>query len=188
MATDPNDTLYIEQLLNGDERALYLLYNKYSGALYGVILRMCGDEDIAQDLLQESFIKIWKNIGGYDSKKGKFYTWAYRIAKNTTLNSLRKSTPLIQTDDLSVYESKNPETDIKDYSDLNGLLAELEPQHQKAINLVYFKGLTHQEAHKEMNVPLGSFKSYIRQALLKLRERRSELLMLVLLINVCGYG
>ena len=188
MATDPNDNLYIEQLLNGDEHALYLLYDKYSGALYGVILRMCGDEDIAQDLLQESFIKIWQNIGSYDSQKGKFYTWAYRIAKNTTLNSLRKSTPLIQTDDLSVYENKNPEAEIKDYSDLNGLLAELEPQHQLAINLVYFKGLTHQEAHKEMNVPLGSFKSYIRQALLKLRERRSELLMLVFVINVCGHG
>ena len=188
MATDPNDNLYIEQLLNGDEHALYLLYDKYSGALYGVILRMCGDEDIAQDLLQESFIKIWQNIGSYDYQKGKFYKWAYRIATNTTLKSLRKSTPLIQTDELSVYENKIPEAEIKDYSDLNGLLAELEPQHQLAINLVYFKGLTHQEAHKEMNVPLGSFKSYIRQALLKLRERRSELLMLVLVINVCGHG
>jgi RNA polymerase sigma-70 factor (ECF subfamily) len=71
---------------------------------------------------------------------------------------------------------------------LNGILAQLEPQHQQAINLVYFKGLTHQEAHKEMNVPLGSFKSYIRQALLKLREKRAELLMLVLVINVCGHG
>jgi RNA polymerase sigma-70 factor (ECF subfamily) len=188
MAVDPKDTQFINQLLNGDKNALYLLYDKYSSALYGVILRMCGDQDMAQDLLQESFIKIWKNIGSYDSQKGKFYTWAYRIAKNTTLNYLRKSSPLIQTDDLSVYENKNPEAENKDYSDLNGLLAELEPQHQLAINLVYFKGFTHQEAHKEMNVPLGSFKSYIRQALLILRERRSELLMLVFVINVCGHG
>lgn len=188
MAADSNDTEYINRLLNGDKNALYLLYDKYSGALYGVILRMCRDEDLAQDLLQESFIKIWQNIGNYDSEKGKFYTWAYRIAKNTTLNSLRRSSPLIQTDNLSVYENKNVQLEIKDYSDLNGILAQLEPQHQQAINLVYFKGLTHQEAHKAMNVPLGSFKSYVRQALLKLREKRAELSMLVLLINVCGHG
>jgi RNA polymerase sigma-70 factor (ECF subfamily) len=188
MAADSTDTEYINRLLNGDKNALYLLYDKYSGALYGVILRMCRDEDLAQDLLQESFIKIWQNIRNYDSEKGKFYTWAYRIAKNTSLNSLRRSSPLIQTDDLSVYENNNVQQEIKDYSDLNGILAQLEPQHQQAINLVYFKGLTHQEAHKEMNVPLGSFKSYVRQALLKLREKRAELSMFVLLINVCGYG
>ena len=104
MAADSKDTEYINRLLNGDKNGLYLLYDKYPGALYGVILRMCRDEDFAQDLLQESFIKIWQNIGNYDSEKGKFYTWAYRIAKNTTLNSLRRSSPLIQTDNLSVYE------------------------------------------------------------------------------------
>jgi len=188
MAADPKDTEFINQLLNGDKNALYLLYDKYSGALYGVILRMCREEDLAKDLLQESFIKIWQNIGSYDPEKGKFYTWAYRIAKNTTLNALRKSTPLIQTEDLSVYENKNTDLEVTDYSNLNGILAELEPQHQQAIDLVYFKGLTHQEAHKEMNVPLGSFKSYIRQALMKMRERRSELSLLVLLTQVFGNG
>ena len=59
MAADPKDTEFINQLLNGDKNALYLLYDKYSGALYGVILRMCREEDLAKDLLQESFIKIW---------------------------------------------------------------------------------------------------------------------------------
>ena len=188
MAADPKDIESINLLLQGDKNALYLLYDKYSGALYGVILRMCREEDLAKDLLQESFIKIWQNIGSYDAEKGKFYTWAYRIAKNTTLNALRKSTPLIQSENLSVYENKNADMEATDYTALKGILSDLEPHHQQAIDLVYFKGLTHREAHKTMNVPLGSFKSYIRQALVKLRERRSELSLLILLIEVFGNG
>lgn len=188
MAGDPKDIESINQLLNGDKNALYQLYDKYSGALYGVIIRMCKDDDLAKDLLQESFIKIWQKISSYDPQKGKFYTWAYRIAKNTTLNALRKSSPLIQTDDLSVYENRNTELEVSDTSNLKGILADLEPQHQRAIDLVYFKGYTHQEAHKVMDVPLGSFKSYVRQALVKLRERRSELSWFVLLTEVFGNG
>jgi RNA polymerase sigma-70 factor (ECF subfamily) len=164
----------ILQLQNGDKSALYSLYDKYSGALYGVILRMCRDKEMAEDLLQESFVKIWKKIDQYDPTKGKFYTWSYRIAKNTTLNSLRKTSPLIQNEDLGVYEDVADEETFQDFSVLNGVLKNLEPKHQKAIELVYFKGYTHREAHEIMEVPLGTFKSYVRQALLQIKNRYKE--------------
>lgn len=184
-----DDALLIRRVQDQDQRALYQLYDKYSGALFGVILRMCRDESLAEDLLQETFLKIWRNIGSYDETKGKFYTWAYRIAKNTALNALRKNKLLIQTDDLSVYSTTNPSETPPDYTELNGALKKLESHHQEAISLIYFKGYTHREAHLAMNVPLGTFKSYVRQALKSLRKTYgNELLVFWLLTELISNG
>jgi RNA polymerase sigma-70 factor (ECF subfamily) len=178
-----NDYSLIQQLKDKDERALSLLYDKYSGAIYGVILKMIRDEGKAQNLLQDTFITVWDKAESYDADKGRFYTWVYRIAKNKTLNVLRKTDPLIQTDDFSVYVTKEDAISIdSDYLELNGSLNKLEAHHKEAIELVYFKGLTHREAHKEMNVPLGTFKSYIKQALKQLRETYTKTLSLIILI------
>ncbi|MBT8320869.1 MAG: sigma-70 family RNA polymerase sigma factor [Eudoraea sp.] len=181
----PEDIQYIRQLQAGDKGALYELYTKYSAALYGVILRMCREENLAQEILQDTFLKIWKQIHTYDPQKGRFYTWAYRIARNTTLNALRKTKDLIQKEDLSVYSNMEEEEEDRDYSQINGMLRTLEPHHQKAIDLVYFKGMTHREAHEEMDVPLGTFKSYVQQALRQLRTAYGkEILMLLFFIKL----
>ena len=101
---------------------------------------------------------------------------------------MRKSSPLIQTEDLSVYESKGEEKVPEGYEELNGLIKKLESHHQQALELVYFKGYTHREAHEKMQVPLGTFKSYVRQALLQLREMRAELYFIWLGIQVLTNG
>ena len=185
MAHHLEDLQAIERIKNKQKDALYHLYDKYSGALYGVILRICQNQTLAEDLLQETFIKIWENIQGYDSSKGKFYTWAYRIAKNTTLNALRKSDLLIQNEDLGVLKDIGSSENPTDFSDLNGAINKLEPHHQQALALVYFRGYTHREANEEMGVPLGTFKSYIRQALQVLRESyKSDLLLIWWLFEI----
>ncbi|BAO74573.1 RNA polymerase sigma factor [Winogradskyella sp. PG-2] len=178
-----NDTTLIQDLKNKDERALALLYDKYSGAIYSVILKMIHDEGKAQNLLQDTFMTVWDKAESYDEDKGRFYTWIYRIAKNKTLNVLRKTDLLIQTDDFSVHTNKEDAISIEpEYSKLNGAVTTLQEHHKEAIELVYFKGLTHQEAHQEMDVPLGTFKSYIRQALKQLRATYAKSLGLILLI------
>lgn len=183
-----NDTTLIEQLQNKEERALSLLYDKYSGAIYSVILKMIQDEGKAQNILQDTFMTVWDKAESYDTDKGRFYTWVFRIARNKTLNFLRKNDPLIQTDDFSVYANKEDVISIDpEYLELNGAVTKLEAHHKTAIELVYFKGLTHREAHKEMNVPLGTFKSYIRQALKQLREAYGKTLAIIILIlNALG--
>ncbi len=178
-----SDELLIEALKAKKEQALSNLYDKYAGAIYGVIIRICKNEAAAQDILQDTFLTVWNKSHQYNAEKGQFYTWVYRIARNKALNSLRKSKNLIQTEDLSVYTNKiededKPQTDFQ----LKGAINKLETHHQRAIELVYFEGLTHQEAHKEMNVPLGTFKSYVRQALLKLRDTYGN--ALVFFLNV----
>lgn len=181
-----NDELLITNLKNKDEAALSQLYDAYAPAIYGVIIRMCKDEQQSQNILQDTFLTIWEKAHQYNPEKGKFYTWAYRIAKNKTLNYLRVNKKLIQTEDLGVYKDKS-ET-VKDEVDtfqLKGFLNQLEPHHKKALELVYFNGLTHREAHEEMNVPLGTFKSYIKQALKKLKLSYDKVIVwLLILIEV----
>lgn len=144
---------------------------------------MIKDEGKAQNLLQDTFMTVWDKAENFDADKGRFYTWVYRIAKNKTLNVLRKTDSLIQTDDFSVYANKEAIVSIDaEYLELNGAVTKLEAHHKEATELVYFKGLTHREAHAEMNVPLGTFKSYIRQALKHLRETYAKTLGLILLI------
>lgn len=188
MGEESSDLFLIERLKNGDKNALYPLYDKYSGALFGIIVRMCRDKGLAEDLLQESFIKIWEKVEYYEPDKGKFYTWAYRICRNTTLNHLRKFSPLIQKEDLSVYKNIKDEVPSEEYERLNGVIKKLEPHHQEAIRLVYFKGFTHKEAHEFMDVPLGTFKSYVRQALSRLKTLRSELYFVLIAIEVLANG
>jgi len=180
-----HDSKIIQRIIQKDKNALYQLYDKYSGALFGVIVRICQNQSLAEDVLQETFIKIWEKIDSYDSEKGKFYTWSYRIAKNMALNSIRNADDLIQNEDLSVLRDKSIEQTKVDLKPLNGAISRLEPHHQEAISLVYFRGYTHREANEEMGVPLGTFKSYIRQALQLLRESyKAELVFVGWIIDV----
>ncbi|PQB04752.1 RNA polymerase sigma factor [Aureitalea marina] len=179
----PVNSTIIQRFLEGDQQALSHLYDQYSGAIYGVLLRMCRQEDIAQDVLQETFITIWEKRNSYNPEKGQFYTWAYRIGRNKMLNFLRNSPDLIQKEDLSVYDNKGAsEEQPLDREALNGAIAKLEPHHKQALDLVYFSGMTHREAHQEMNVALGTFKSYIRQALKKLRENYQVVTALLMMM------
>ncbi len=84
----PEDEL-VALLKSGAANAMGILYDNYSGALYGVIVRIVEKEDAAEDVLQEVFIKIWKNISSYEPTKGRLYTWLVNIARNSAIDSLR---------------------------------------------------------------------------------------------------
>lgn len=178
-----NQDLLIEQLQQGNAKAFGQLYDQYSGALFGVILRICVDRSLAEEVLQDTFLKIWDQAHLYDPDKGRFYTWAYRIARNTSLNSLRSKDKLIQTTDLGVYKDKTDEQPDTKIPELSQTLNQLEPHHREALELVYFRGLTHREAHQEMDVPLGTFKSYVQQALKQLRKLNPALWLVLAMIT-----
>lgn len=190
MITPPDENkLIVDQALSGNTKAFSKLYQLYSSALYGVIIRICKDEGVAQEVLQETFLTIWQKGNTFDPEKGKFFTWAYRIAKNKSLNKVRSANNLIQTEDLSVYNNKEATTydNSIDYKKLTGAISKLDQHHQIALELVYFEGLTHREAHKKMGVPLGSFKSYIQQALKKLRDVYGTNALTLVLLFECFF-
>ncbi|MFT5846014.1 MAG: RNA polymerase sigma-70 factor (ECF subfamily) [Psychroserpens sp.] len=163
----------VELLAKGDKRALNLLYENYSDSLYGVILKVTINEELAQDALQETFIKVWKNAKKYDSKKAKLFTWLFRIAKNTAIDKLRsfnnRFEKEVQIDKSNVYILPTANLN-QDVLDLKEHVARLEEKYQIVLRALFFEGMTQQEASNELEIPLGTIKSRLKIGLRELRK------------------
>ncbi|MEO8774499.1 MAG: RNA polymerase sigma factor [Gelidibacter sp.] len=165
---------HIVQLLEkGDEAAINLLYENYSDSLYGVILKITNNEELAQDALQESFVKIWRNAKKYDSKKARLFTWLYRIARNTAIDKLRsfnlRFNKEVQIDKSDVYILPTASLN-QDVIDLKEHVTKLEEKYQIVLNALFFEGMTQQEASDELDIPLGTIKSRLKIGLRDLRK------------------
>jgi len=163
----------VELLEKGDKTALNLLYEYYSDSLYGVILQVTNNEEIAQDALQETFVKVWKNAKKYDSQKAKLFTWLYRIARNTAIDKLRSHKKRfdkeIQIDQSDVYIL--PTTSLnQDVIDLKKHVETLEEKYQVVLKALFFEGMTQQEASDELAIPLGTVKSRLKIGLRELKK------------------
>jgi RNA polymerase sigma-70 factor (ECF subfamily) len=163
-------------LKSKDEKAFNYLYDNYSGALYGVILKVLDKEELANDLLQEVFVKIWRSIEQYDSSKGRLYTWMLNIARNSAIDVLRsKSFQQEQkTIDIenSVYlnESRRNTENNTDTLGLKKSVMNLKPEFRILIDLAYFQGFTQEEISKTLQIPLGTVKTRMRNAILELKS------------------
>ena len=177
---------YIIQLLKAeDKKAMACIYDKWADPLYGVIINICKDENIAKDVLQDTFLKVWEKSALYDAKKAKLFTWIYQIARNKAIDAYRKikksQTENIQKANLIV---SNVQTDQKLYhSELNAYISKLEPKYQQILQSLFFDGLTHNEMSEKTGIALGTIKSRLRIALRELREIYKEPLIVVLIIS-----
>lgn len=177
----------VELLAERDEKAISLLYDNYGDTLFGVAYKVVRDEDLAQDVLQESFIKIWKKSDSYDASKAKLFTWLFRITRNTAIDKLRsantKSDKEIQIDVSDVYNLG--ESSIRpELIDVQENLEKIEPKYQIVLDALFFQGMTQQEASEELDIPLGTVKSRLKIGLRELRKVYGATMMLLLLINL----
>ncbi len=165
----------VSLLKSNDRSAFEYLYDNYSSALYGIIVKIVKDEERACDAMQDTFLKIWKNIGHYNSEKGTLFTWILNIARNTAIDKLRvemKKERVIQLElvrdgDLISSTIFNP---LPATMDLRSIVERLLPERKLLIEMVYFQGYTHEEVSERLSLPLGTVKSRIRKALRELRE------------------
>ncbi|MFT5819412.1 MAG: RNA polymerase sigma factor (sigma-70 family) [Crocinitomix sp.] len=155
---------------NGKD-GMHLLYEKYASALFGIILKIVGSEKIAEDVLQDSFLKIWSNITTYDKSKGRLFTWMLNIARNRAIDYTRSKNfkTISYTTQTSNLETNNTQLNI-DHIGLLDLVNQLKPEIQNVMNIVYFKGYTHIEAAEFLNLPLGTVKGRVRKGLKILRQ------------------
>ncbi len=159
-----------------DQTAFSYLYDNYAAALNGIIYRMVDEQQLAEDILQEAFLKIWNNFKQYDSSKGRLFTWMINLTRNLTIDTLRskgyKKQRKISQDENSVssYHDKSYSTDRFDTIGLRKQLANLKPDQKIIIDLAYFNGYTQEEISKEMGIPLGTVKTRMRTAIIELRK------------------
>lgn len=172
-----SESVLIEKLNQRDQVAFQWLYDQYSPALHGVVLRIMRDEEQAQDVLQDVFIKIWKNLDSYDAGKGRLFTWLLNVARNTAIDALRARkthpTNAIRTDEENVHiidRQHNTQQPNPDHIGVQEIVSQLRPERRQLIDLVYFGGYTHEEAAEELNLPLGTVKTRVRAALQELKQ------------------
>jgi RNA polymerase sigma factor (sigma-70 family) len=163
--------------LKGKETiAIQALYDMYSGALLGVISRIIQQPEVAEDLLQETFIKIWNSADSYDSTKGRLFTWMINLARNLSIDKIRskdfRNSHKNQDieNNVDFIDSQRKITFNADTLGLRDMVTALKPEFNDVLNMVYFKGYTHVEAAEELNLPLGTVKTRIRMAIMELRK------------------
>lgn len=173
-ATGHPEKQLIEGLKNHDVSAFNQLYKMYAATLFGVIMKIVNQQETAEDLLQEVFLKIRRHIGSYDGEKSRLFTWMMNISRNTAIDHLRlKSSRQLRSN--LVFEDVEKELEQHSHSfntdtvGVKKLLEGLLPKHRQMIDLFYYKGYTHSEIAELLSMPIGSVKTAIRLAILNLR-------------------
>jgi len=167
----------IALLKQNDEKGFTILYDNYSSALYGVILKIVRSEEIAADVMQESFVKIWKNISLYEKSKGALFTWILNIARNSAIDKIRSqdyrqnnSIQSVENNVNLIENQTNTQTNFHtDFIGVDKIINQLRPEYQLLIDLIYLKGYTQAEVSEEFNIPLGTVKTRIKAAINQLR-------------------
>lgn len=171
-----NEESLVLALKAKDREAFNYLYDHYCNALFGVIDRIVQSKEIASDVLQEAFVKIWKNIDSYSAEKGSLYTWMLNVCRNMAIDTTRskqykKETQNQNIDDYVNVINKNEQVTSKvDHIGLKEVVEKLKPEQKLLIDKIYFEGYTHEEASKELDIPLGTVKTRVRAAIMQLRS------------------
>ncbi len=159
-----------------DSKAYSVLYDMYSKSLFAVILNLVKDKEEAEDVLQEVFVKIWKNMESYNESKGRFYTWALNIARNTSIDKLRSKNfnnskkNLTADNFVHILDDSNKMVNMIDTIGIQEFVQKLKPKCIAIIDLLFFKGYTQLEAAEELQIPLGTVKTNNRNCINELRK------------------
>ena len=161
-------------LQHRDNKAFSYLYDNYAGALNGVILPIVNDEEIANNILQEVFVSVWKKIEFYNASKGRLFTWLLNIARNAAIDKVRSKAFRNSQNTITIPENVQTQAGPVlqpnvDHIGLKKVLSKLKDEYRTLIDLSYFQGFTHEEIAKALNIPLGTVKTRIRTALLQLK-------------------
>ena len=177
-----SDSALMRAFASRDERAADTLYGRFASRIYGLGIVMLGSDAAAQDLVQDTFVKLWRNADRYDTSRGKLETWVLLVARSLAIDSLRRrvlearsleATGKPREDDPAAGPEELAATgDLADRA--RRAMRRLSPEQRAALELAYFGGPTSAEVAEMEGIPVGTAKTRIRSALLRLREAMAE--------------
>jgi RNA polymerase sigma-70 factor (ECF subfamily) len=172
---DELDRLLIRTGRN-DQKAFAELYKRTSPALFGVCLRMLRDRTEAEEVLQETYITVWRRAAGFDAAKGSAITWLITLSRNKAIDRLRQPRELLLDDPYTLDETIDAQPTpaaraeaSQEYRRLQHCLDELAPAQRDSVREAFFTGATYNELAARRKVPLGTMKSWIRRSLMLLQ-------------------
>lgn len=167
----------LEGCARGDHACLREIYDKIAPQMTGVAIRLLRRRDLAEDVVHDTFVRIWEKAATFDPARGSAVTWIFAILRHRALNVLRAEGRTDLTDDFEplALASDAPDAEavvcaLSEAGALRRCLERLDPPRRVAIVLAYTRGLSHGELAGRMGIPLGTAKSWIRRSLLALRE------------------
>jgi RNA polymerase sigma-70 factor, ECF subfamily len=183
------DQEMIARIGRRDQSAFSALYDRLSGPLYSLAMKMLGDPAEAQDALQDVFLQIWSRAGTYDPEQSSVFSWTVLLTRSRVIDRLRargrrsrvvvastEDTPTTVAGDASTVESAADTAEKNDEAArVRYVLNNLPSEQREAIELAFFEHLSHHEIAAQLGQPLGTVKARIRRGLLKLRERLNNL-------------
>lgn len=168
--------LYL-QAVDGDKEALEKIYDKYEKLLFSFAYKTCGQKEMAEEVLQEVFIKIWTKKATYDASKGKFSSWILTVTRFTSIDLIRKKENQnysLEEDRDTTHQTEPSTEDLVEWKEQGELVREavkkLSTEQNNIINMFYFKGLTQQQIATQCELSLGTVKGRIRLALKHLKK------------------
>lgn len=180
------DSELMKRVVRGDGSALAELYDLHSAQVYGLCLRILNERQLAEDALQEVFVRVWEKAGTYEPARGQFATWLMGITRNLCIDQLRRLRARPQTADSASPEDENlleemtPDAgvDVPEAAAANAAaalvrraIAHLSPEQRLVIELSYFRGFTRREIAKKLRLPEGTVHTRARLALQNLRQQ-----------------
>jgi RNA polymerase sigma factor (sigma-70 family) len=179
------DTELINLITSKDPSALEQLYDKYERPVYSFAYRMVNDEMMAEEVVQEVFLRIWNSAERYDAKYGKLTTWMFTLTRNIAIDLLRKKRsrmpePFAPEEQLNIMPdvSQNTEAEVELKwigEQVKSALDDLNPDQKQVVELIYYEGFTQQEVADKYSIPLGTVKSRVRLALKQLKSKLADI-------------
>ena len=176
--TAPEDEALLARVAAGDSRALETLYDRYSRVVYGTALRILGATEPAEEVVQETFWRVWRRSSTFQPGASSVLAWLLAITRNRSIDELRSRRTAARRQETaelpraSADDADDPQRRAEDRllaDDVRRVLVDLPPRQRRAVELAIFGGLTHSEIAAALGTPLGTVKSWLRQGLRQLR-------------------
>ncbi len=176
-----SDEQLIAQVARGDTAAYEMLYDRYSSVVMGFALKITGDRSLAEEILQETFWRVWRKADLFQTQRGAFTSWFFGIARNLSIDILRRQRTEVQPADESdqmIEQTADPSLDVPEtawvrvkHQQMRAAIESLPTDQRYVIELAYFRGMTRQEIARATGEPLGTIHTRARLALQKLRDQ-----------------
>lgn len=177
----PDDQKLVARVVDGDERAFLTLYDRYASRVYGLTLRVLGDVMLAEEVTQDTFLKLWSRARQFNPTRGKLASWLLTIAHRTALDRLRlekrrvpASNPNNPEELWPVLPDENTQSNEARWRSLYFAVQSLPKEQRQVIDLAYYKGMSQSEIAEVLDWPLGTVKTRVRSAMQSLREHWLE--------------
>ncbi len=167
------DAVLMERLATGEKEALGDMHDRYAGLVYGACLRILRDPTAAEEAMSDAFIDVWRKAGQWNASRGSLATWLLMLARSRSIDRLRRRELPTRTHTMEEHHDASPDATLvqdEERRAVHGLMATLIPEQRRSLELAYWDGLSQSEIAAQLERPLGTIKTWIRDGLGQLRD------------------